>query len=136
MYKSVPCISRPPHFGSKKISFSYFWVRICLKKLIFYLRIFFQGHSGYTKKKLICCELFFISVFDPCITRGRFFGPFWGCTRLTYTYMGKILQYLINYFTNYWTYPYHISITYTTVEPRLSGLVGTTRNSPDNWGSR
>ena len=26
-------------------------------------------------------------------------------------------------------------IQYSTVEPRLSGLVGTTRNSPDNRGS-
>ena len=44
-----------------------------LEKLIFYLRIFFHVHYGYTKK--ICPELFLISVFDPCISEGRFFGP-------------------------------------------------------------
>ena len=30
---------------------------------------------------LICPELFMISVFDPCISRGRFLG----CKRSTYT---------------------------------------------------
>ena len=30
---------------------------------------------------------------------------------------------------------FHTSIKYTAVEPRLSGLIGTTRNSPDNRGS-
>jgi len=59
---SYPCISRPP-FWSQEISFSYFWVRIFLKKLIFYFTIFFQVHYDYTKK--ICPELFSISVFNP-----------------------------------------------------------------------
>ena len=56
-----------PPFCSPKISFPYFWVRI-----LFYPRIFFQICYGYRKN---LSPFFFISLFDPCLSRGRFFGP-------------------------------------------------------------
>ena len=39
-------------------------------------------------------------------------------------------QYKLGYFQSEF-----YSCKVVTVEPRLSGLVGTTQNSPDNWGS-
>ena len=62
--KSMQCISRPPILEPNGKNF--------LEKVIFYLRIFFQVHYGYKKK--ICPELFLMSVFDPCVSQGRFFG--------------------------------------------------------------
>ena len=41
VYKSIPCISRPP-FWSQKISFSYFCVRIFLKNFSFILEFPFR----------------------------------------------------------------------------------------------
>ena len=72
IYHIYPCISQPP-FWSPKISFSYFWLRIFLKNIFCLRIIFFQVCYDYMKK--ICPELFLISVFDPCISRGRYFGP-------------------------------------------------------------
>ena len=66
VYKLTPILE-------PKNKFFLFLGKNFLEKLIFYLRIFFQVHYGYTKKN--CSELFLISVFDPCISRGRFFGP-------------------------------------------------------------
>ena len=43
-----PVYKLTPIFEPKN-KFSYFWVRLFLKKLIFYLGIFFQVHYGFTK---------------------------------------------------------------------------------------
>ena len=57
---------------------------------IFYLRIFLQVRYGYTHKKIFSPELFLFSAFDPCISRGRFFGLIFGCKKLTNTQYSKL----------------------------------------------
>jgi len=39
---------------------------------------------------LFCPELCLISVFDPCISQGQFFGQNLGCKRLTYTQVNTV----------------------------------------------
>ena len=62
-----------PPILEPKNKFFLFLGKNVLQKLIFYLRICFQVHYVHTKK--YCPELFFISVFDPSISWGQFFGP-------------------------------------------------------------
>ena len=77
-YESIPCINGPPILEPKN-TFSLFRGMNFLEKLIFYLRIFFQVHYGTQRKKInlqyCILNFFFISVFDPCISRGQFIGP-------------------------------------------------------------
>ena len=49
VYKSIPCISRPPNMGAK-ITFFFFLCKNFLEKLLFYLRISFQICNGFMKK--------------------------------------------------------------------------------------
>ena len=88
MYKSIPCISRPLILEPKKISFSYFMGKnFSWKTLSFNLEFSFR-YAMVTRK--ICHDLFFISVFDPCISiKGNFLDRFLGCVRSTYTLWGK-----------------------------------------------
>ena len=49
VYKSIPCISRPPILEPKN-KFFLFLCKNFLEKLLFYLRISFQIHYGFMKK--------------------------------------------------------------------------------------
>ena len=49
VYKSIPCISRPPILEPKNKFFSFLGENF-LKKVILYLRTFFQARYSYTKK--------------------------------------------------------------------------------------
>ena len=96
MYKSMQCVSRPPILEPKKNSFisnpnpkPLFLGKNFLEKLIFYLRIFFQVHYGYTKKD--CPELFLMSVFDYVYVKGDFFDWYLGCKRSTYTRVNTVV---------------------------------------------
>ena len=67
-----PMYKLTAHFGAQKICFSYFWVKNVLKNLSFTLELSFR-YTMVTQK--ICLEFFVISVFDPCVSRGRLFRP-------------------------------------------------------------
>ena len=56
-----------------------------LEKLIFYLRIFFQVHYGYTKN---LSWTFFITVCEPCVSQGGIFGPIFRLWKVD-LHMGK-----------------------------------------------
>ena len=58
VYKSIPCISRPPILALKN-KFFLFLGEFFLVKLIFYLRIFFLVHYGYTKN--LSSSFFYLS---------------------------------------------------------------------------
>ena len=89
VYCIYPCISRQLILEPKN-KFFLFLGKNFLEKLIFYLRIFFQGSYCYMKK--ICPELFFISVFDPIVkVEGNFLDQFLGCKRMTYTQVNTVL---------------------------------------------
>ena len=85
MYKLTPILEP---------SFSFFWVRIFLKNVSFILEFSFR----YPMVTWKICELFFISVFDPWISRGRFLDWFLGCERSTYTRVNTVLQLLPFFF--------------------------------------
>ena len=48
-------------------------LRLFFKNLCFILEFSFRPYAMVTRKKFVL-NLFLISVFDPCISRGRFFG--------------------------------------------------------------
>ena len=49
VYKSIPCISRPPILGPKNTFFLFLCPNF-LEKLLFYLRISFKIRNGFMKK--------------------------------------------------------------------------------------
>ena len=62
VYKSIPCISRPPILEPKN-KFFLFLCKNFLEKPIFYLRISFQIHYGYMKKVTTSLDIKFIISF-------------------------------------------------------------------------
>ena len=86
VYCIYPCISRQLILEPKN-KFFLFLGKNFLEKVIFYLRIFFQGSYCYMKK--ICPELFFISQFVK--VEGNFLDQFLGCKRMTYTWVNTVL---------------------------------------------
>ena len=75
MYKSIPYnYKSTPILEPKKISFSYFWVRIFLKNISFISEFSFR-YAMVTRK--ICPELFFYLSFWPiCKSRAIFWTDF------------------------------------------------------------
>ena len=83
MYKSIPWLYKLTPILDPKNKFFLFLEKNFLEKLIFYLRIFFQVHYGYTKN--LPWTFFYLSFWPVYKSRVIFWTDFFSCKRLPYT---------------------------------------------------